>query len=270
MGNGTPLTSYTIVDEGTSNKGGTIRSVRLNIDVPLILIVITLLVFGLLMVYSASWDYSIMVLDKPPTYMFVHQLRSLGVGLLVMVVLSRLDYRHWAKLALPLMLINLGALVAVLVIGEVVNNATRTIFRGSIQPSEFAKLMTVLYLSVWLYNRRDKLNDISFGLIPLGAILGVLAGLIVVQPDLSAAATVCILGGVLFFLAGSDLRQMGALAIVGLLSGLLIFRLHPTGRIRLDAYLAGLNDPTLAPTHLARSLEAIVKGGWALVVLIQN
>lgn len=262
MGNGTPLTSYTIDESasGTTRQAG--RPLRLSVDIPLILIVITLLAFGLLMVYSASWDYSIVVLEKPPTYMFVHQLRSLGIGILVMIVLSRLDYRHWKKLALPLMLINLGLLVAVLVIGEVVNNATRTIFRGSVQPSEFAKLMTVVYLSVWLYNRRDQLNDISFGLIPLGAILGVLAGLIVVQPDLSAAATVCILGGILFFLAGSDLRQIGAMGLIGLLSGLVILRLHPTGRMRIDAYLAGLSDPSQAPTHLARSLEAIVKGGW--------
>jgi len=189
MGNGTPLTSYTIDESASGATSLARRPLRLSVDVPLILIVITLLVFGLLMVYSASWDYSIVVLEKPPTYMFVHQLRSLGIGIVGMIVLSRLDYRYWGKLALPLMLINLGLLVAVLVIGEVVNNATRTIFRGSVQPSEFAKLMTVVYLSVWLYNRRDKLNDISFGLIPLGAILGVLAGLIVVQPDLSAAAT---------------------------------------------------------------------------------
>lgn len=263
MGDGTPLTSYTTIDESTLKDTNLARRpIRLSVDVPLLLIVITLLVFGLLMVYSASWDYSIVVLEKTPTFMFLHQLRSLGIGLVVMFVLSRLDYRHWRKLALPIMLVNLGLLVAVLVVGEVVNNATRTIFRGSIQPSEAAKLMTVIYLSVWLYNRRDQINDISFGLIPLGAILGLVAGLIIVQPDLSAAATVCILGALLFFLAGSDLRQIGVLGLIGALSGLVIFRLHPTGRMRVDAFLAGLNDPTQAPTHLARSLEAIVKGGW--------
>jgi cell division protein FtsW len=103
---------------------------------------------------------------------------------------------------------------------------------------------------------------VNFGLVPLGVILGLIGGLIVLQPDLSAAMTILLIGGLLFFLAGSDLRQIAFLLILGIVVGYLVFRVHPTGRERLDAYFIGLRDITQTPDHLSRALEAIVKGGW--------
>src|SRR5258706_10386376 len=78
---------------------------------------------------------------------------------------------------------------------------------GSYQPSELAKLIAVIYLSVWLYAKRQSLHDISFGLIPLGVILGIIGGLIYLQPDLSAACTGFILGGLFFFLGGAGIKK---------------------------------------------------------------
>ncbi len=102
----------------------------------------------------------------------------------------------------------------VLLMNEIRFGAKRAFFDGSVQPSELAKLVSILYLSVWLYAKRQHLHDISLGLIPLGVILGIVGGLIYQQPDLSAAGTVLILGGLLFFLAGGDLKQIGVLLIV--------------------------------------------------------
>lgn len=262
MGTGTPLDMARSMARPAAGRKVARRSVRLGIDVPLLLIVITLLIFGLLMVYSASWDYSLVVLHQTPTYMFVRQLMWLGVGCLAALLCAWIDYHRWQKLAVLAMLLTIIGLLSVLFSNQVINNAARTIFGGSGQPSEAAKLVTVLYLSVWLYAKRDQLGDVHFGLLPLGAILGVLGGLILLQPDLSAAATVFLLGGILFFLAGSDLRQIAVLLVIGLVIGWVVFRLHPTGRIRMDAYLASLHDLTKAPVHLARALEAIVRGGW--------
>jgi cell division protein FtsW len=263
MGTGTPLDLGKHMARSTTGKTTTLkRSVRLGIDVPLLLVVITLLIFGLLMVYSASWDYSMVVLNQEPTYMFFRQVVWLGVGIVVAFLCAWVNYRRWQKLALVAMGVTVLGLLGVLVSNQVINNAARTIFGGSGQPSEAAKLVIVIYLSVWLYAKREQLSDVSFGLFPLGAILGLLGGLILLQPDLSAATTIFILGGILFFLAGSDLRQIAILLVVGLLIGWVVFRLHPTGRYRMDAYLASFSDLTKAPTHLSRALEAIVKGGW--------
>lgn len=263
MGNGTPISmGRDIARHGLLNSFQNRRSIRLGIDVPLVLIVCTLSVFGLLMVYSASWDYSMTILQQPPTYMFTRQLLFMAIGIIVAVLLTFFDYHHYKKLAIFVMIGTIALLLAVLLVNEVINNAARTIFQGSGQPSEIAKLVVVIYLSVWLFARRDQLSDVSFGLIPLGIILGVLGGLIFLQPDLSAAATIFILGGLLFFLAGGDMRQIAFLLILGMVVSWIVFRFHPTGSQRVSEYLISIKDLTQAPMHLSRSLEALVKGGW--------
>lgn len=238
------------------------RPVRLGIDIFLVLIVSTLLIFGLLMVYSASTDYSMTVLGQAPTFMFTRQLVFMGLGIAVAILLTFIDYHLYKKLAIPAILGTIVLLFLVLAVSEVINNAARTIFQGSGQPSEIAKLVTVLYLSVWLYARRDQLGDYSFGLLPLAIILGVLGGLIFLQPDLSAAITIFLLGGLLFFLAGGEMRQIALILAVGLVVSWLVFRFHPTGHQRVSDYLISVRDLTQAPMHLSRSLEALVKGGW--------
>jgi cell division protein FtsW len=119
-----------------------------------------------------------------------------------------------------------------------------------------------LYLSVWLYAKRDLLHDISLGLFPLGVILGVIGGLIYQQPDLSAAATVLIIGGLLFFLAGGELKQIFFLLVIAITAGWLVVQISPTGHERVAEFLTGLKDPTQASYHVQRSFGAIVNGGW--------
>ena len=110
------------------------------------------------------------------------------------------------------------------------------IFDGSVQPSELAKLVSILYLSVWLYAKQEHLHDISLGLIPLGVILGVVGGLIYQQPDLSAAATVLVLGGLLFFLAGGDLKQIGVLLVVAVIAAWIVSSISLTGQQRVGDF----------------------------------
>jgi cell division protein FtsW len=228
------------------------RPVQLRIDVPMLLVSATLVIFGILMVYSASWDYSLAIYDSP-SYIFSRQLLWLGLGLGVAVLLTFLDYHLWLKLAVPAILLTILLLIAVLFVSDIRHGAVRTLFGGSIQPSELAKLTTVVYLAVWLYAKRDDLSDIKLGLVPLAVILGILGGLIIVQPDLSAVITIFFLGGTLFFLAGGDLRQIGLLILIAALVGCVE---------RIESYLAGLRDPTQASYHVRRSIEAFVKGGW--------
>ena len=230
------------------------------VDMPLVLTVIALLVFGLIMLYSASFDFSFNVYGSS-TYMFLRQVRWLAVGVIAAVALSLFDYHNWRKVAVFAMLGTIGLLVVVLLINEIRLGASRTLYQGSYQPSELAKLIAVLYLSVWLYSKRQFLHDISLGLIPLGVILGIIGGLIYLQPDLSAAATVLILGGLLFFLAGADIKQIVFLMILAVLIGWLIVQFSVTGQERVVSFLAGLQDPTHASYHVQRSFEAIIKGG---------
>ncbi len=230
-------------------------------DAPLLLTIIALLVFGLLMLYSSSADYSVEILHEAPEYMFKRQLLWLGLGLLTAIALSHLDYHYWRTFAVPIMLGTIISLLAVLFVRELRLGAVRTFYNGSVQPSELAKLVIIIYLTVWLYAKRDQLHNIELGLIPLAVILGSIGGLIYLQPDLSATATIFILGGILFFLAGADLKQIVILIVLASLVAWVIVQFSATGQERVSFYWQGLKDPTRASYHVRRSLEAMVNGG---------
>jgi cell division protein FtsW len=237
------------------------RALAFKVDVPLLLVIVSLLIFGLLMVYSASYDYSFLFYGDS-TIMFKRQLVFLAIGLVAMITLIFVDYHFWRRVAVVVMGGTIFLLVCVFLANEVLNGASRTLYRGSVQPSELAKLVTIIYLSVWLFARRGQLSNIQFGLIPLAVILGILGGLIVSQPDLSAMVMIFCLGGLMFFLAGGDLRQIGLLLLVALVVGWLIVQISPTASQRVTDYLAGLKDPTKGSAHVLWSFEAFVKGGW--------
>ncbi|GAB1469492.1 stage V sporulation protein E [Chloroflexota bacterium] len=233
-----------------------------SIDMPLLVIVVALIVFGLVMLYSASWDFSRAAYDGDAMYMFNRQLMWLGIGIVAATALTFLDYHRWRQWIVPAMAFTIATLIIVLLMSELRFNARRTIFNGSIQPSELAKLVSILYLAVWLYAKREMLKDVTFGLIPLGVILGFVGGLIYQQPDLSAAATVLMLGGLLFFLAGGDLKQIGGLLVIAGLVAWLVVSVSLTGQQRVTDFVAGIKDPLQASYHVRRSFEAIVNGGW--------
>ncbi len=244
-----PLTSAT-----------TPRPLRLGIDVPMLLAVAALLGFGLLMVYSASWQPS-MLREENPAYYFINQIKWAILGAIAGAVVMYIDYRRWKKLVVLMMICMIALLLAVLIFGESRYGSKRTLFNGSIQPSELAKLAIIIYLSFWLYSKQDVLNNIHFGLIPMTFILGSTAGLIFLQPDLSATLTILMLGGLLFFLAGVDLRQIMLIMLGVLAIGAIFVAVSNTGQARITQYIAGLRDPVSASYHIKRSIESIVNGG---------
>jgi cell division protein FtsW len=262
MGTGTFVKERTY----TSNNGAGIFR---GFDMPLLVVVVTLTVFGLAMLYSASWDFSLGAYDDA-MYMFNRQLTWLGLGIVIAVILAFFDYHHWRQLVVPIMAITIILLITVLLMNGIRFGAKRAIMGGSIQPSELAKLVSILYISIWLYAKREQLHDVSLGLIPLGVILGIIGGLIYQQPDLSAAATVLILGGLLFFLAGGDLKQIGGLLVIAVIAAWFVSSISLTGQERVADFMAGIKDPLQASYHVRRSFEAIVSGGWFGVGLGQS
>jgi len=255
---------------GTFVKGRAIRLPRSQakkatrargMDIPLLLTVVALLVFGLIMLYSASWDFSLLAYDDP-MQMFNRQVIWMILGILGAAFLARFDYHHWRKLVLLAMALTIILLISLLLFSEIRFNAKRSFFAGSVQPSELAKLISIIYLAVWMFSKRQSLHNVQLGLIPLGMILGIIGGLIYLQPDLSAAGTILIMGSLLFFLAGGDLKQITFLLIVALIGGWMVVRFSPTGAERVEFFISGLKDPTQASYHVLRSFEAIVSGGF--------
>jgi cell division protein FtsW len=237
------------------------HSLKLHIDVPLLLIVAAMLTFGMVMLYSASWDSSV-TRDMPPYSVVLKQGRMLLLGLIAAGAASMFDYHRYKRIIVLMMAGTVALLFLVLVFGRAGSGPARGLFSGSMQPSELAKLVVIMYLSFWFYAKKEQLRTFSFGFFPVIAILGIMGGLILLQPDLSAAATVIIIGGILFFLAGADWRQIVIAIASSTLIGTIGLKLYSTGASRLQDYLAGLKDITASSFHVMRAMEAVINGGW--------
>ncbi len=253
----------------TTNEPATVRrpatarrlSFRESIDLPLVIIMLTLFAIGLLMIYSASWQFAVTQGDSE--YKVVLRQAVIGVaGIFVIVFLTFIDYHRFQKLVVWGMAGVIGLCIGVLLVGTQTQfGARRGLLNGSIQPSEFAKLMVIIYLSFWLYSKKDNLHKWTYGFIPLIAIIAVIAGLILGQPDISAAATIVVLGGVMFFIAGGKISQILFVVIGVAALGFALMHLSSTAATRLTDYWNGLQDPQMASDHVKWSLEAIINGG---------
>jgi len=239
------------------------RPLYLGVDVPMLVTVVALLGFGLLMLYSASWEYSVSIMGQRPSYLLERQLRFVIVGGSAAVFAFFFDYHRIKKFVIPMMLVTLVMLMLVIFyVNEVRLGARRGLFEGSIQPSELAKLVVIIYLAFWLHAKQHLLHEFSFGLLPMAAILGISSALILFQPDLSAAATIFLIGGLMFFMGGGDIRQIIPSLIIALVVGMLLILVYSTGQERISSFVEGIQDPKMASYHVVRSFEAIVRGGF--------
>ena len=166
-----------------------------------------LLLFGFVMVFSASYPWALENRDSPFYYVLL-QLRWLGVGLAVLVGAAIVPYRFWERWSIPLMALGLLALMAVIFIGDTRFGATRTFFGGRFQPSEPVKVIVLIYISTWLTSKGNRIKNINYGLIPFGILMGIVSGLIVAQPDISTTILIVVTALIIFFLAGAELKQL--------------------------------------------------------------
>jgi len=218
-----------------------------------------MLVLGLVMVYSASWDVS-WRLYGDPNAIFRRQLLFAVLGLAAMVVAAWIPLDWLRKLALPLIAVTIMILFAVLLVN--LGSEYRRAFLGaSVQPSEMAKLALVIYLAVWMESKGDRLGDMGYGFWPLIIIVGFVGGLIVAQPDLSAGLTVGLVALTLFYLAGAKVLQTLGLAAGGATVGYLLVRVHRTGAERWLQFRNGLVDIEKAHYHVQQSLQSFYSGG---------
>ncbi len=247
------------------------RSFLGTLDVYLLGVVGVLLAIGLMMVYSTTFDWSYQDFGSPYT-IFLQQVRNVVIALGVMIALSLLNYRIWRRLAVIILLITIGALVAVLVFGDDVFNARRSLVNGSFQPGELAELAVVVYMAAWLSSRRTQIRSITYGLLPFAVLVGIVAGLVILQPDLSTAATIVVVAGIMFFLAGADLMQIAVAGIiVAVIGGIWVTNFGPGyAEGRLKSYVSSAADITQADYHVQQAIIAFTNGGLTGVGLGQG
>jgi cell division protein FtsW len=250
-------------------QGVSLRELASHVDRWLLLLVILLLVIGTLMVYSATFDWSYQSFDSE-TEILLRHLRNIAIGAVGLAVLALLDYRYLRRLVVWMLLVTIGLLLAVWLFGDDTFGARRALIEGSLQPGEVAELVIVVYMAAWLSSRRAQIQSLGYGLVPFSVLVGGVAGLVILQPDLSTAAIITITSAVMFFLAGADWRQL--LATLGLTSLVILLVtwlgfLPAYARDRVTTYLAGVSDLTQANYHVQQAVIAFLNGGWTGVGL---
>jgi cell division protein FtsW len=186
------------------------------------------------------------------------------VGLALMPLVMKVDYRHYRQ---PLVLwTTLGlvglALVAVL-FGPRINGARRWFgYAGlGLQPSELAKVVVVFFVAAVLERRMDRIDDLSYSLVPVAIVLGGMVGLIMLQPDLGTALSIIVIVSTMIFAAGINYRYLVGLLLVSLPAAYIVLMSADYRRRRMTAFLNPWDDPLNDGFQVIQSLIAVGTGG---------
>ena len=182
-----------------------------SVDFPFLLITLILAAFGIIMVFSASYYSSISAFGTP-FHFLIREAIWLAAGLVAMLAAMAFDYSFYRKtwLVLLLLIILLGLLAAVLAIGATVNGAKRWISLGPItfMPGEWAKMGIILFIAWFFADRPSRARHFFTGVLPVAVVTGAYAFLIIRQPNLSTAITVCGIAVAMLLVAGMKWRYV--------------------------------------------------------------
>ncbi|MFH1458317.1 MAG: putative lipid II flippase FtsW [Candidatus Omnitrophota bacterium] len=237
-----------------------IRGVRIN----LFTVTVVLVCIGIVMIYSAS---SIYALERYKDSFFFLKRHSifLFIGVLLMFFVMSFDYRKLRNYAKPLLLISLFLLVLVLIpgLGREVSGARRW-FRYkfiSFQPSELAGLSMVIYMADFIARKGHTIKDFFKGFLPPLGVLGVMALLILMQPDLGTTLAIVAVVIIILFIAGGRISYLLSMLMASLpLLYMLVFSV-PYRRMRILAFLNPWMDPKGSGFQIIQSQIALGSGG---------
>ncbi|HET7226831.1 MAG TPA: putative lipid II flippase FtsW [Candidatus Eisenbacteria bacterium] len=233
----------------------------------LIVLPLALTALGVVMVYSSS---AILGLTRyqDPHYFLSRQLLRAALGVVALLVFSRLDLKRLKSASVPLLAIAAVLLMVVVAVGHVAKGASRWLKLGflSLQPTDLARLAAVVFLAWWLERHPPAERGFARGvLVPL-AFVGVVAGLVLLQPNLSSAGLLGATGFLMIYLAGARVRHLLVPVAGGVAVVLVMLRLHPYELVRVRSFLDFLVHGTLQARgsgwQLDQSLIAIGSGGW--------
>jgi len=229
-------------------------------DYVLVLAVAGLVIIGLMMVYSATFDWSYQE-HQNSFHIASRQFLWVGLGVIALVVVAAVPYERWEQLAVPIMGGALLLLILVLFVGNERFGARRSFLNGSIQPGELVKLAMVIYIAAWLASKGEQVRDVTYGLVPFAVLIGVVSGLIVMQPDVSTAVLVVLTALAMFFFAGADIFQLAVGGAVGGTTFFVLINQLPHAKQRVEDYVLVWRDPTRVGYHIRQALIALGSGG---------
>ncbi|MBI3980379.1 putative lipid II flippase FtsW [Candidatus Microgenomates bacterium] len=224
----------------------------------LITTVISLVLFGVLMVFNAS-SISALTDFGNKFYYLREQSKWVIIGVLGLLYASFFDYKKYFYLALPLLLVCLLLLILVFVPGLGVNalGAHRWInfHLFILQPSEFTKLSLIIYLSAW-FSQKEKKRFFAFLLL-----LAMIVGLIILQPDMGTGVVLVSISLILYFVSGAPLMHFGVFLPLGFMAGVFLAITSPYRLNRVLTFFNSSRDPLGASYHVRQILIALGSGG---------
>jgi cell division protein FtsW len=233
-----------------------------NPDYAILATTIALVVIGVIFVYSSSFAIALYHYDNI-NYFFYRQIMAAALGLGALIFFMSIDY-HRLRVFSPIIM--LGAVVSlamVLFIGGDAYGARRWISVGPLpfQPSEFAKLALIIYISAWLASYRRDLTSFAAGFAPFIFAVGVVAALILMEPDTGTAAILVATTVALFFLAGGSVVHVMTLGATGIVAGALLILADGYRVDRLVAFTSAEADPGGIGFQTLQLLIALGSGG---------
>ena len=237
------------------------------LDAPFLVLVLILVVFGLIMLFSASYATALYRF-KDSFHFIKDQVLFALIGLAAMYVASRVDYHIFHRLAWPLMLASFILLVVVLFMPPI-NDAKRWITLpggfGTLQPSEIAKFAIIVLFAHIISINHEKMKQFSYGVIPFMILLLPVVALMLPEPHLSGTILIVAIGAIMMFVGGTRLRWFalgGGLFVGGLATALLVFpNLVPYAMDRVKIWQNPYLDAQDKGHQTIQSMLAIGSGG---------
>ncbi len=233
------------------------------LDLPFLILTLLLVTIGVIMMFSASYARAYADEGNSAFY-FWKQLRFALIGIAGMYAASRFNYQLWRPFSLFLAAGCFVLLLLTPLIGFEEGGATRWIAvpgLGSFQPSEVAKLAVVLLFANMISNFREKMNSFRYGVLPFAGVLAVTAGLLALEPHLSATLIIGATGAVMMFLGGTPKKWFLIGFGVALVGAALYLAIFPYAAARLESWRDPFSDPSDSGLQLVQSLYAIGSGG---------
>jgi cell division protein FtsW len=233
-------------------------------------VIVILNLIGLVMVLSASSVESLREYGSS-WFFFERQVAWVAAGAGLFVIGTRLEPQRLRRVAAPLLLGALVLLVLVLVpgLGVTVNGSRRWLGAGALrfQPSEVAKLALVVFVAHLFGRAGEQRRDAPVSPYPALVALGVVAVLVLGEPDMGTALVMAIVVGAMALVAGAPLRTMVGIGTVGVSLALMVGMMEPYRRARLMSFMHPFNDHSNAGYQVVQSLVGVASGGPAGVGL---
>jgi cell division protein FtsW len=242
------------------------RRLPSEVDMALLWSALILLLFGVVMVYSASIATAegSRAFGHQPAYFLVRQLVFLGVGLVAAAMAFQVPLNTWQQLAPWLFVAGVVALVLVLIpgVGRDVNGARRWIPLGvaNLQPSELMKLFAVLYAADYTVRKMDVMHDLKKAFLPLAGAMVLVAGLLLREPDFGAFVVIVSISMGILFLGGLRARLFAGLIVVLVVAFLIMIWASPYRRERILGFMDPWQDAFGKGYQLSHALIAFGRG----------